>query len=225
MALTDNIVSYWKLNETSGTRADSAGSNNLTDNNSVSYTTGKISNAATFVRSSSQSLSCASNASLQISGSFTMSMWIKFQTLTNYNIFANKGNGAEFWIYTASNGGGDYQIGSGSVGSQQFPNGTFTTDTWYFIVFWWDSVGNQMGYSINNGTAVTAGTSGSPTVGSSDFTLGSANGTHYCDAYIDEVGRWSRVLTSAERTELYNGGAGLTYPFVEIQEWYFTWNY
>ena len=30
---------------------------------------------------------------------------------------------------------------------------------------------------------------------------------------IDEVGFWKRVLTSAERSLLYNGGVGLTYPF------------
>ena len=30
---------------------------------------------------------------------------------------------------------------------------------------------------------------------------------------IDEVGFWKRVLTSSERSLLYNGGVGLTYPF------------
>ena len=33
------------------------------------------------------------------------------------------------------------------------------------------------------------------------------------DGLIDEVGLWRRVLTPAERTTLYNCGAGLTYPF------------
>src|SRR3989304_4743325 len=30
---------------------------------------------------------------------------------------------------------------------------------------------------------------------------------------IDDVGFWKRVLTSSERSLLYNGGVGLTYPF------------
>jgi hypothetical protein len=30
---------------------------------------------------------------------------------------------------------------------------------------------------------------------------------------IDEVAIWSRVLTSDERTELFNAGAGKFYPF------------
>jgi hypothetical protein len=32
---------------------------------------------------------------------------------------------------------------------------------------------------------------------------------------LDEVGIWNRALTGSEVAELYNGGIGLTYPFVE----------
>jgi len=34
---------------------------------------------------------------------------------------------------------------------------------------------------------------------------------HNCFGVVDEMGLWSRVLTSAEVTALYNGGNGLTY--------------
>jgi len=37
-------------------------------------------------------------------------------------------------------------------------------------------------------------------------------GTHF-PGYIDELGIWSRALTSDERTALYNGGDGLQYPW------------
>jgi hypothetical protein len=33
------------------------------------------------------------------------------------------------------------------------------------------------------------------------------------DGMIDEIGVWSRALTSGEVTQLYNSGAGLQYPF------------
>ena len=33
------------------------------------------------------------------------------------------------------------------------------------------------------------------------------------DGSVDELGLWNRVLTSGEMTNLWNGGAGLTYPF------------
>lgn len=40
MALTDNLISWWSLDEASGTRYDSHGTNHLTDNNTVSSEAG-----------------------------------------------------------------------------------------------------------------------------------------------------------------------------------------
>ena len=45
-SLTTNLISYWKLDETSGTRVDSVGNNDLTDNNTVLYGAGKQGNGA-----------------------------------------------------------------------------------------------------------------------------------------------------------------------------------
>ncbi len=41
-----------------------------------------------------------------------------------------------------------------------------------------------------------------------------ANGSDgHWDGKIDEVGLWTREITSAEETTLYNSGDGLQYPF------------
>lgn len=48
MALTDNLVSYWKLDESSGNASDSVGSNTLTNNGTAGYASGKINNAVDF---------------------------------------------------------------------------------------------------------------------------------------------------------------------------------
>lgn len=214
-AITDSLVEFWRLDEASGTRYGNANQKNLTDNNTVGGTTGKLLNAANFVRANSEYLS-STDTSFQITGDFTVSMWVKFNTLTNYNVFVSKNSGSEFWAYTQANGGGDFQIGGGSVGTQAFPASTFTTGAWYHIVLWWDKTNNQMGYAINNGSAVTAATSGSPATSTSAFILGSSNGTHYVDADIDGVGFWNRVLTSGERTTLYNSGNAYDYPFTDL---------
>src|SRR5690348_11404000 len=65
-ALTDSLVGYWKLDEASGSRADSAGANTLTDNNTVAGLAGLISNAGDFERDNSESLSIADNAALSM---------------------------------------------------------------------------------------------------------------------------------------------------------------
>ena len=45
-------------------------------------------------------------------------------------------------------------------------------------------------------------------------TRGFGGASQYFAGTIDEVGIWSRALTSTEVTSLYNGGAGFQYPFV-----------
>src|SRR6056300_304684 len=51
---TTDLVSFWKLDEASGTRVDAFGSNDLTDNNTVGQGTGTVyANAADFERSNS----------------------------------------------------------------------------------------------------------------------------------------------------------------------------
>lgn len=60
MALADNLVSYWQM----GSANDSHGTNHLTNNNSVSFTTGKVGNAASFAAASSQYLSHADDATV-----------------------------------------------------------------------------------------------------------------------------------------------------------------
>jgi hypothetical protein len=65
--------------------------------------------------------------------------------------------------------------------------------------------------------ANTKSYSGGITVNTRDFTIGTQNDTANIfrwDGLIDEVGFWKRVLTSAERTELYNSGNGRDYAYI-----------
>lgn len=65
---------------------------------------------------------------------------------------------------------------------------------------------------VDSTVSVTDNLTGSVT-NSNNCTLGAVplGGNVYLNGIIDEVGVWSRELTSAEVTELYNGGAGLQY--------------
>jgi hypothetical protein len=70
-----------------------------------------------------------------------------------------------------------------------------------------------MSLKVDNGTAVTVPkTTISPSTFS--FRIGTDERNDlYWDGWIDEVGTWSRALSAAEETELYNAGAGKTHPF------------
>ena len=80
MALKTNLVSYWKMEEASGSRVDVHGSNDLTDNNTVLNATGISGNGADHERDTSEWLSIAhaSQTNLDVTtGDFSISCWIK----------------------------------------------------------------------------------------------------------------------------------------------------
>lgn len=220
MALTDNLVSYWKLDESSGNASDSVGSNTLTNNNSATYSAGKINNSVS-LNGSSQYLSIAdaSQSGLDFgTGAFSISLWIKSsQSATGREILEKQ------WISS----GGYYQIawGNSTAGTIKFEGGSngaavfalYTTTATYNDNAWHHLV---LVRSSNTVTAYIDGSlSGSNTAsGSFDtsndgvFQIGRGNSGYY-SGLVDEVGVWSRALSSTEVTQLYNDGDGWQYPF------------
>jgi hypothetical protein len=223
-ALTDNLVAYWKLDEASGTRADSVGSNTLTDINTVTSATGKINNAGQFTKSNNEALSIANNTDVQLGDiDWTVTAWVYLDSEPGQMDIISKATGfstgtREFELMYLSD---RFVLNTGGFISPVATADNFgavSTSTWYFIVAWHDAAGNTINISVNNGTANSTATSGSfGTQGSGEFTIGSYNANQTTlwtyDGRIDEVGLWKRVLTSQERTDLYNSGAGFAYPF------------
>jgi len=87
---------------------------------------------------------------------------------------------------------------------------TTNLDTWYHIILTHDGAGNYELF-LNDSSI---GSASSTTFNSiNDFWISrfDSGGAYYLDGKIDEVGIWSKELTSAEITALYNSGDGLTY--------------
>jgi hypothetical protein len=90
-----------------------------------------------------------------------------------------------------------------------------TLNVWNFLVAWVDFGVQEIGLRLNNtSTYRTAFVSGR--AGTQPFELGGNIGSSDLafPGISDEVGVWRRVLTDGEQTQLYNSGAGRTYPFV-----------
>lgn len=229
-AITDNLVGYWKLNETSGTRADSLGVSNLTANNTPGSTGGVVGNCVQFTATSSQYLSAASNSSLQMSGntSFTIAFWVQLIFATAQSLVTKDDDAASSRDYTI-----DYLSGSGlrfyiKGGATYIVTtaGTGTTGVWYFVVAWYDSSNGQLHLRLNDTTTYDAATTGATgtDVSAAQFRIGAREylgAEDYANCFIDEVGIWKRVLTGPEITTLYNGGAGWTYPVTAVRPAFF----
>lgn len=224
MSLLTSLISYWKLDEVSGTRVDSHGTNDLTDNNTVGSTTGKINLAGSFIAANTEFLSRASNSDFQTGNiDYTFTLWVNIASKPNYMGFITKDDINASREYLV-----DYDVVSDRFA---FANGTGlnilntilannlgspSAATWYFIVAWQDVTGNSVNIQVNDGTVDTATRSGTPGTGASAFQLGafaSAGLPLPVDGLIDEVGFWKRILTAQERTDLYNAGNGFAYPF------------
>lgn len=223
MALTDNLVAYWKLDEASGTRADSAGNGyTLADNNTVASASGKISNAADFTAANSESLTVADNANLSMGNNdFTIACWAQWKAEVSYYTILSKhstsDNSTSEYLLMRRQDTDDlmFSIYSGSSTIRVDTTLDLSATTWYFIVAWHDAASDTINITVNDGTVFSTATGGSaPNDTTTQFSIGSTNNSgNYHDGLVDEVGIWRRVLTSGERTTLYNSGTGLSYPF------------
>ena len=220
--LNTGLTAYWKLDENSGTRVDS-GSNgqDLTDNNTVLFGTGKISNAADFEYDNDEYLNRADSATLSLSTDtdFTLALWFKsegeaaFQGDLISKCTDNGNEAAEYRVLAYDSLGNiGFIVGNGSTGAALTSGTAPSSGTWYFVVAWHSSTDNKLYLQINNGTPAEAAWSGGTQDSGSAFVMGArAYNTGFAyDGLIDEVGFWKRVLTSDERTELYNSGNAKT---------------
>ena len=210
MALKDSLVSYWKLDEASGTRFDSHGSNDLTDNNTVGSATGKIGNCASFIAANSEYLSHADNADLSAGDiDFTFGCWVYFDTIGTFPFIVNKGwgDGSGWIIYVRIDDSNKLWF-SCNADANTVKSAAVSTATWYHVVVRHDSVNDLIKITLN-GTTTSASYSGGVTDDAELFILGGA--TFFLNGKIDEAFWAKRCWSDAEIDEIYNSGNGLSY--------------
>jgi roadblock/LC7 domain-containing protein len=221
---TTNLIAWWSLDETSGTRNDSHGTNHLTDNNTVTYATGKIGNAASFALANSEYFNIGDNAAISMGDiDFTLTGWVRLSSLpTTYQGLLAKGPASgdgklfEYYIFIDPTVNlFSFLVGNGSVfcivSSNNF--GALSPATWYDIATWHDSINNQIYISINNSTPnATSCTTGSyNSLNSMGFGRAEQYPGSYADATLDEWSIYKEVLSTDELTWLYNSGTGRSY--------------
>ncbi len=216
MALIDNLVAYWPLDEASGNAIDAHGSNDLSDQNTVGSATGLITNARDFENGSAEYFNLTDNADMSTGDiDFTFSCWVKAESLSSAQFVLCKANffsTSEYGIWWESD---RFRWRAGTSTTVADNYGALSTGTWANVVAWHDSVNNIVGIAVNAGTANTQSYSSGVSDTGEEFRIGSDSQGFFIkwDGLICEVGFWKRVLTSTERTDLYNSGAGLAYPF------------
>ena len=207
-----DMVSWWTLEESSGNRVDSHGSNDMPPNNTPGNTTGIQGNAIQLTRASSEwlQLADASAADFEPNQDLSLCCWFKLDSLVSFEALYSKTNVATMRAYTESNGNLTVQHGNRTFA---YGSSTLSTATWYFLYVQWDDAAGQISTSLDDGTMNTSTSGGSASANPDDWYIGSQNGAGLrWDGAIDEFAFWHRHLTSAEITALHNSGSGVTYP-------------
>lgn len=222
---TTDLVSFWKLNESSGTRFDAFGSNDLTDNNTVGQGTGNVyANAADFEHSNNEYLSSAHNSSLSPTGDMTVCCWVKFESFASIYDIAMLVTKDDYRGYPTSSPDREYillvvnsklqfqrQYGTGELDHVTAENSsTLTTGVWYFLCGYHDTTAQEIGVSIDGGTAATASFTNTPQTGSGNFGIGDRfvsggpEATYSLDGVLGPAMLFNRRLSNAEIAALAN---------------------
>lgn len=217
--LLNNLVSYYQMH---GNSNDSVASNNGTDS-SITYNTGngKILQGAGFSTGSKIVIpgiasSFLSGVSFTIAGWFSISSTAVSRTVCKYFNVTNNVVNIEIFFRTDGKVEAYFQNTGGTyfeaITASAFDDGNF-----HLIVATYNHTTGDIKVNVDDGAGTgTAGSSGSKDTTTSltanNWGQQESGGNQY-DGKMDEIGVWSRVLTAGEITELYNGGAGITYPF------------
>lgn len=226
MAIIDNLVSYYKLDEESGNAIDAHDNNNGAVVGATYGVTGKILTAYDF--DALEYVNIGDKAAFE-NDTFSFSFWVKRGAIGAYHglvclqaqAAAAGGPSGIFTRFNSNNTFGFLWCISNGV------YGISTTETFTNLIVWNHFVVTKSGTSIkiyHDADEIKSGSTSSPTL---DWSTTSAKKTSigaywngqfdwfqtFLTGVIDEVGVWSRLLEPSEVTALFNGGNGLAYPF------------
>ncbi len=203
-SLAQGLVSYWKMDETSGsTVSDSVGSNHGTASGTTTNDA-KIGKGRYF-----DGVDDYVSTNYRVSaGARSYFFWIRFNSLTGTGGHALSGvqEGGAYTYLGIQSGGQGYFFAGDNGGVFNY---YFTTNTWYHIGFTMNGT-NQTRLYVNGVLADTKSYSSDQNA-TLIFYMGRVQAGHYIHGIMDEMCIWNRALSAQEIASLYNDGAGIQY--------------
>lgn len=213
--LTNGLAGYWTFDElraSAGTATDYSGNGTTLYEDGLGRVSGKFKNATDLERGSSQYFFAADNPSLSITGSLSISAWIKPESVTASTLFniASKFDGTNE-SYQLSQYEDEIRLYIGSASNYATTDAAnLAVGTWYHITAVYDSE-NQNIKIYKDGNLVSSTVTGTIPSSISDntsaFHVGAEdyNNTvkNFYDGIIDDLRVYNRVLNPPEPYNLY----------------------
>lgn len=202
-------VAYWKAEDTS----DSDGTHTLTNNNTVTFTSGKHNNAFT-LDGTNQTLSIGGDSDFGFSEDFTISCWVNYDSSkdgsyigilasggyesSNYNFVIQKNNSNQL----------EWRINNGASNQLTLQGGTMVHSTWYHCVV--SRINGTVNLYLNSSSVANGSNSDNINDGATNgLVIGDNTNGVYWYGQIDEVFILKGYgMTSTEVGYLYNSGTG-----------------
>jgi len=229
--LLSGLIAYWKLEEASGTRYDSHGSYDLTENVGIDSEVGVKGDCAVSnsTYDDGRSLTIFPSPYDSVGASWSLSFWMSTNDSNDdtFHMFPNAwGNCVLFEILTIDGNkvvqGRLWKDGENSEISTDISRSGIYTEGFIHVVITHDLPTKtvRVYYDGVEEHIVTYTTSLNPVNGTESadantilsMFAGDTDGTDYAGpGKLDEVGIWGRAITAAEVSALYNNGSGITY--------------
>jgi hypothetical protein len=226
MAVIDNLMAWYPLNEASGNAIDAHSSHDMTETSgTIAAATGPggVGGARDFEQDDTEYFEVADHADLSMGDfDFSLAAWVRLEgpqdtrgTLISKNlstafeyslIFDGYNNSGKFAFKIASATG---EVNFTSVFTDDF--GVAVGATWYLVVARHDATANTIDIGVNTGTQTSASYSAGCWDGGNAFSIGGGADAVPLDGLMAQVGVWKKKLTADEITWLYNSGAGRSY--------------
>jgi hypothetical protein len=204
----------------------------MVDNNTVDTVDGLYGKAASTIAASSEYLVADAGATMwdTTGGQFALSAWIYIDTSSDidglFYLVGDTGTNNVYSLnvsYVNALPGPRFTMHDGTISKLvQFSTSEGLVDkAWNHFVIWFDGKQDKYLRGECNGTLVTSSTEFTNDFirDTQRFSIGSRPyGSAYQNAKVCLLGLWNRPLSTAERAQLYNGGAGITFPFEDTPD-------
>jgi hypothetical protein len=208
------LVSYWPMDETSGTTVEDVKGNNNGTATGTTIVDGKYRKARSF-NGSSDYVEVPDDASLDITDTITITAWVKWNTFKDYGTILDKGTGGSastfnygLWSYSSSNSYLRGWIGNGTS-SQSIPlQSSLNTNQWYHVVFKFD--GSYLYLYINGSENNKIAQTLTPATNTEPVRI--SKSSYVLDGLIDEVLIFNTALTQTQINTLYNTSRPVSNP-------------
>lgn len=223
--LNENLTSFYKFDENTGTSVGDASGNGNTGTwqgtLGSQWNTGKINSGGNF-NGTDNYVSTTTQYNNPLN--FSTSLWFKSSSVAGTPLLnfqsgqtGTTNDSTDRDMYLDTNGKVRFNVYTGVEVSIVSAN-SYNDNAWHFAVATSDSLGNNTlyvdGISVGTSSGVPQSYNGWWRIGAYKLAGYTNANSGYFSGLIDEVGIWSKALSSTEVTQLYNSGNGLAYPFL-----------